>query len=218
MWRVARRPRNGEDEQLVFSYIHPEDAVLNAGNRFDVPGAGVLYASTTIESCFAETLAWFRPSQRILKQVRLEPGYMNAGAVPAAWRDDRILLELRTDPDGLPFVSIDDGGTLDRLGEEESLVRELAAWGVTSDLDRSAIYSQDRRITRMLARWVYSQTDDTGHGLYAGLHYRSRLDKNWECWAIFDSRITIGVCDRVAITADDADLKRIASRWKLTIH
>lgn len=60
----------------------------------------------------------------------------------------------------------------------------------------------------MLARWVYSQTDDTGHGLYTGLHYRSRLDKNWECWAIFNSRITIGVCDSVAITADDADLKK----------
>lgn len=218
VWRVARRPRNDGDEELVFSYIHPEHAVLNAGNRFDVPGAGVLYAGTKVESCFAETLARFRPSKRIWQKLSNEPGYMNAGAVPAAWRDDRILLEMVADPDGLPFVSIDDGETLDRLSQEEPLVRELAAWGLSSDLDRSTLYSQDRRITRILARWVYSQTDDTGHGLYAGLHYLSRLDKEWECWAIFDNRINISVQDRVAIAANNIDLQKIAKGWTLTMH
>lgn len=218
IWRVARRPRGGDDEELVFSYIHPEDAALNAGNRFDVPGAGVLYAGTKVESCFAETLARFRPSQRIWNQVRHDPGYMNAGAVSAAWRDDRMLLKMATDPKGLPFVSIDDGETLNGLCQEEPLVRELAAWGLSADLDRSTLYSQDRRITRLLARWVYAQTDDTGHGLYAGLHYLSRLDPQWECWAIFDNRIAIEVQDRIAIVGDNPDLERIATKWKLSLH
>lgn len=42
---------------LRFSTISPVDATLpKAGNRFDVPGGGVLYAATKAEACYAETL------------------------------------------------------------------------------------------------------------------------------------------------------------------
>ncbi len=52
---MARRPtRRGTQ----FSEIDPVDALSgNAGNRFDVVGGGVLYASTDIEGCYREVLA-----------------------------------------------------------------------------------------------------------------------------------------------------------------
>jgi hypothetical protein len=38
-----------------------------------------------------------------------------------------------------------------------------------------------RRITQLIARVVYSETDA------AGLRYTSRVDANEECWAVFDT-------------------------------
>lgn len=81
LWRVARRRTS-----LAYSRIAAEDAMRNAGNRFDVPGAGVLYAAETPEACFVETLARFRPSLRMLADVAMDEDYMNAGAIPSAWR------------------------------------------------------------------------------------------------------------------------------------
>ncbi|MGI8887526.1 MAG: RES domain-containing protein [Nocardioidaceae bacterium] len=50
---------------LNYSTISPTDAELpKAGNRFDVPGGGVLYAATTRAGCFVETLARFASSGR----------------------------------------------------------------------------------------------------------------------------------------------------------
>jgi hypothetical protein len=43
--RVARRT-----DPLAFSRIAPEDAWTDAGNRFDIPGAGVLYAADTVRA------------------------------------------------------------------------------------------------------------------------------------------------------------------------
>lgn len=58
MWRVARRAAPFRP-----STTSPSDAALaRAGNRFDVPGVGVVYLATELEGCFAETLACFRLS------------------------------------------------------------------------------------------------------------------------------------------------------------
>lgn len=52
LWRVER-----VDPPLRFSVLNPVDAMNDrAGNRFDVPGAGVLYGATSPEGGFAETL------------------------------------------------------------------------------------------------------------------------------------------------------------------
>lgn len=60
VWRVARLGKGTE-----FSQIDPVDALsLNAGNRFDVVGGGVLYASTLLEGCYREVLARLRPAPR----------------------------------------------------------------------------------------------------------------------------------------------------------
>jgi hypothetical protein len=77
LWRIGRR-----DDPLRFARISQADAALpRAGNRFDVPGGGVLYASTTIQGCLAETLAPFRPSPVVAAAVREDLGYMDPGGI-----------------------------------------------------------------------------------------------------------------------------------------
>ena len=65
----------------------------------------------------------------------------------------------------LPFVDIDDTNTLLALGAQ--LHGELAALGV-DELDRGSVYSANRRLTRVLASWIYSRTDDDGEPRTAG--------------------------------------------------
>ncbi|MUK03063.1 hypothetical protein GM708_14715 [Vibrio cholerae] len=60
VWRVALIPSGQR-----FSEIAPDDALLpDAGNRFDVPGGGVLYCATSPRGSYLETLAGKRVSPR----------------------------------------------------------------------------------------------------------------------------------------------------------
>ncbi len=212
VWRVARRT-----DPLAFSRIAPEDAWTDAGNRFDVPGAGVLYAADTPRACYVETLARFRPTPRMLAEVDTDGDYMNAGAIPAAWREDRVLARMEVDPNGPAFVDIDTSTTLTHLAAQPDLRAGLEALGVT-DLDRGALYTSNRRVTRLLALWLYAQTDDTGAGRYAGLRYQSRLGKQHTCWAIFADRTQLTLLDAHAITRTDLDLVHVANEWSLSLH
>jgi hypothetical protein len=49
-----------EESQLRLAWIDPITAEGPHGNRYDVPGGGVLCASTQVHGCFAETLARYR--------------------------------------------------------------------------------------------------------------------------------------------------------------
>lgn len=89
VWRVARRTN-----PLANSRIVPEGAWTDTGNRFDIPGAGVLYAADTVRACYVETLARFRPSPRILAEIAHDGDYMNAGQSPP--RGERIASSRRS--------------------------------------------------------------------------------------------------------------------------
>jgi len=81
LWRVERI-----SPALRFSRINAVDAMNErAGNRFDVPGAGVLYGATAAVGGYAETLAGFRPRASMvdaLNRVTPEPGRVLPGEVP----------------------------------------------------------------------------------------------------------------------------------------
>ena len=209
LWRIGRR-----DDPLRFARISQTDATLpRAGNRFDVPGGGVLYAATTIQGCFAETLARFRPSPAVAAAVREDPGYMDPGGIPAAWREDRRLVSFALAAP-LPFVDIDNTSTLLALGPQ--LHGELAALGV-DELDRGSVYSANRRLTRVLASWLYSRTDDDGQPRYGGIRYESRLGRQWECWAIFDGAL-LTTSTVTPIDSRNSALMAIADQYGLTPH
>lgn len=52
---------------------------------------------------------------------------------------------------------------------------------------------------------------------YAGLHYRSRLENEWECWAVFDD-VPIQVEEIRPITLNMPELQQAASPLDLTVH
>ena len=180
LWRVERI-----SPALRFSRINAVDAVNErAGNRFDVPGAGVLYGATAAAGGYAETLAGFRPRASMveaLTHVTPEPGRVLSGQVPASWLTTRRLRSFDV-IGSLPFVDLESPATHTHLTEKAAPV--LLHQGL-ENLDIPAVRGPSRLLTRAIASWIYSQTDEHGHALYAGIRYVSRLG-DFECWAIFD--------------------------------
>lgn len=110
VWRVARLGKGTQ-----FSEIDPVDALsLNAGNRFDVVGGGVLYASTLLEGCYREVLARLRPAPGMADLDEDDDRHMRAGNVAASWRENRRRFALGL-PDALPFVDVEHQDTWNTL-------------------------------------------------------------------------------------------------------
>ena len=78
-------------------------------------------------------------------------------------------------------------------------------------------YSRDRRITRHISQWIHDHTKPDGTPTYAGIRYLSRLDTDWECWAVFD-RTAVTETQRYAISARHPALKVITTRWEILIR
>ena len=71
------------------------------------------------------------------------------------WREDRVLAQIRVDPDGPAFVDIDTSRTLNHLSDQPELRAGLDSRGV-SDLDRRVLYTENRRVTRLLGHLLRS--------------------------------------------------------------
>lgn len=212
VFRVARG-----DAPMRFSVIDPADvAVPNGGNRYDVPGGGVLYCATTAAGCYAETLARFRPSAAVRAAVQHEdPAFMMCGGVPADWRARRlkIVVEALTP---LPFLDVEHPDTHDFL--TTALAQEIAQLVPSlsnGSIDVPTIRGANRLLTRMVASWAFAATDDDGAPLYSGIRYVSRLGDH-ECWAIFEGTEVIELA-RHPIARSDPDLRTVAQGWDLNV-
>ena len=189
VWRVGRAP----DPLAPSPPLDPDDLDNpKTGNRFDSPLGNyrALYFATTLDGCYGETLARFRPDTKLLAVIGSEwedAGFMGIGEVPADWRQRRIAVQVRfpEDPrfsDGIRFLDVDSGETRAALRHE--LAATLAFYGY-DDFDAGVVHAQDRRITRWIGQWAYNARDAEDRPVYAGIHYASRLDPKWECWAVF---------------------------------
>ena len=97
LWRIGRSP-----DPLRCS-DPPDPSLLDsptAGNRFDSPTQDyrVCYFASTLDGCFGETLARFRPNLR-LAAIAAEDGFMAIGEVPADWRHRRLAVRVTTATD-----------------------------------------------------------------------------------------------------------------------
>lgn len=199
-------PRAGE-----LNYPH-------AGNRFDSPTEDfrVCYFATDLEACFGETLARFRPDPALISAAD-EEGFMPAGSVPADWRNQRIAVQVEFAPSGvLPELRFLD---VEALKTRRELRRELAsllAYYGYEDLEVPTVRGADRRITRWIAKWAFEQRDADGAPVFAGIRYLSRLNTNWECWAVFHD-IEIKEITREPIERQNEALKSIAHHFDLHI-
>lgn len=196
---------------LRYSRITAETAGLDrSGNRFDVPGAGVLYAASTEQGAFAETTAHFRRSASVLERMAKAGATVDELQIPsvdASWRATRVVRSLCT-REALPFVDIEAAQTHTYLTEHARSV--LLSLGVPV-LDVPAVSGHSRRLTRGLATWIYQARDDAGEPLYGGIRYLSKLSNEYECWAIFDGTTVEALGER-RITIDDPDLVAVTAR------
>lgn len=212
LWRVAR----GDDPLAVPLSSSSGDAAR--ANRFDplTLDYGVLYFGTSLEVCFAETLARLRPDLSLLALVEqdwADADFMPVGSVPTDWRQRRTAVRVQLTK-GTRFVDIDSPQTHQFLRKELAL--GLSTLGV-KELDVSTVRGDDRRVTQMISEWVYRNGDGQG-GEVAGIRYESRLGNGWECWALFDDvAIEKVVAERMSITLDLPDLQRIAKLFDLTV-
>lgn len=209
LWRIATT-----DNSLRFAQINPITAAGPHGNRYDVPGGGVLYASTDVRGCFAETLARYRVKlgSPVAIAAAKDTGFMPPGSIPASWREARRKYKLTT-PNPLPFLDIENEDTRSVLEREMPLA--LARFNV-ENLDIPTIRGSDRRLTRAFADWAYTRTGADGRPLYSGIRYVSKHG-DYECWAIFDGT-NVEPLEAESIEKLDPDLVAVASVFNLTIH
>ncbi|MCR1785368.1 RES family NAD+ phosphorylase [Nocardioides carbamazepini] len=208
--RIARR-----GGLCRFSTINPVDAALpRAGNRFDVVGGGVLYAGTSPDACYAETLSRFRPTPVIRELLKEnDPGFMVVGGVPQDWRLQRVMGELAL-VDPLPFLDVEHPTTHAHLSDV--LAPELVALGYKAGIDISDVCNQDRRLSRAIADYAFTATEPDGTSTYSGIRYMSRISSQWECWAIFEGT-QVEIKDERGLQLNDAALESVANMWDLRI-
>jgi hypothetical protein len=167
----------------------------------------------------------FRADRKLAKVIGEEwhdLGFMAVGDIPADWRQRRTAVHVRFPteganskfPFGMQFLDIESAQTREELREDfEPLLSYLGY----PDLDVPVVRGHDRRVTRYIGRWAFEQRDDDERPLYAGIRYLSRLNSEWECWAVFDN-VEIEVLNRRPILREDAALQRVAKLYKLTIY
>lgn len=210
------------------------------GNRFDDPALHLppedrfqaLYCATKRHVTFAETLAALRPSLATLAGLAsirdeepiesmlfgsTDPSEVRYGLVRADWRLPRVMGHTILDP-RLQFVDLGTARTSQHL--RSALAAEALAHGAT-DIDQSLLMESRRGFTNIVARYVYELRNEEGTPRFAGIRYSSRLDSNWECWALFADRMehVPGMPSLPEkIQPDDPDLVEIASIFRLTIE
>jgi hypothetical protein len=221
VWRVGRAP----DPLAPPDPLPPSELDQpNTGNRFDSP-LGVyraLYFASTLEGCFGETLARFRPDPALREVVAdewSERGFMLLGEVPADWRQRRIAVNVRFPAEppfhrGVQFLDVEALESREALRVE--LAPLLAHYGIP-DLDVATVRGADRRITRWIGQWAYDARNDDGTPRFAGVRYLSRLSTDWECWAIFDDAPIVEL-NRRPVLRTDPSLQAVADIYGLVPH
>lgn len=189
-----------------------------AGHRFDSPvgNYAVLYFGTRLEGCFGETLARFRPNTALAAEIRADwaaRGFMPPSEIPADWRHRRLAVRATSAQEDTVFLDVESAAT--RATLEIRLAAGLAALDVP-DLDVAAIRGGDRRVTRLVSQWAWSQVDENGYPEFAGVRYLSRLNTDWECWAVFD-RVPTRELERIAITRGMPALVGVEKLWNIRV-
>lgn len=234
VYRLARGVKPFDPPDWVYA---KEDGTF--GNRFDDPTASnghppeqrfrAIYCATQRLAAFGETLAHFRVSATVLAGLDaiddeestedalagvVDPEDRTRGLVTVDWRGKRRICHASLDAN-TRYADIGSHQTMQYLRSE---LAPLAVEYKISDVDLSALTSQQRPFTQHCARHIYTLTNGHGGPACAGIRYVSRLDANWECWAIFDDRLTHTSGFPANILADDADLIAIAKSFRLTIE
>jgi hypothetical protein len=145
-------------------------------------------------------------------------GFMAVGDIPADWRQRRTAVHVRFPDDGnerlaqgVAFLDIESAQTREALRPDFEPLLKFYGY---DDLDVPVVRGHDRRVTRYISQWTFEQLDEAERHLYAGIRYLSRLNSNWECWAVFDF-VRIQELNRRPILREDEAFTRITQLYGL---
>lgn len=209
------------------------------GGRFDDPAKPsdlaealrfrIIYCGSQRAGAFAETIVRMRPSLDDLAAVQavrqseqytsvsyplVDPEESTRGVVTAEWRSRRRVGSTLLDQ-SLMFVDIASPQTMNHL---RSVLAPVASSLGFQDVDLSIMTGYHRPFTQLCARYIYERRDEHGKPVFAGIRYVSRLNPNWECWAIFDTRMIHQARAAETIEVDDSDLMEVAALFGLSIE
>ncbi len=215
----------------------PDDGTFRG--RFDDPGKltgiaesqrfRIIYCASQRTGAFAETIVRFRLTLDALSKLQevsqskhcpfvshtlFDPDDPARGIVTATWRLRRRIGSALLDQ-SLRFVDIASPQTMNHL---RSVLAPAASSLGFQDVDLSTMTGYHRLFTQLCARYVYERRDERGAPVFAGIRYVSRLNPNWECWAIFDTRMVHQPRDAEAIETDDPDLVEVGALFGLSIE
>lgn len=166
-------------------------------NRFDDPQCtySVRYVADRIRGCLVELLARFRYDNEAERRIAAVVGVDDdaEGAHPGAdavgdWLAVQQVATCQLVEPAAPFVSVNDAAELAALDRHPDVravldTSPLSAPGKPAELDGAAIRlpgAIGRVITQAVSRAVYERDPQP-----AGIAYRSRLDDNERCFAIY---------------------------------
>lgn len=229
IYRVARKPYPPFEPR---PWPAPKDARPDGtfGNRFDDPSGlwGVpekdrfraIYCAAQPAGAFGETIARFQVSLTLIADIGnvIEDeeteddliGYIDDGWLKSVW-----LVHAQLDP-SLRFADIEAAETIQTLRHAPAVARKAAELGFNT-VDLSNIIGPQRLLTQTTARYIYEQVDDSGNPLFAGVRYISRLNEEWECWALFDTRVRYSAVITEEIQADNPDLLNAGALLRVSL-
>jgi hypothetical protein len=142
---------------------------------------------------------------------------MGIGEVPADWRNQRIAVRATcVQSELLPTIRFLDVEALKTRRELEAGLAPLLAYYGYSELDVPTVRGGDRRITRWIGKWAFERRDSDGAPMFAGIRYLSRLNTEWECWAVFHD-VDIRELSREPIERGNHSLTAVAREFGLTV-
>ncbi|MDQ3896904.1 MAG: hypothetical protein M3326_06590 [Actinomycetota bacterium] len=174
----------------------------------------LLHRITNLEACFGETLSRYRadPKLAFIEDEWQKLSFMARGSVPKDWWMRRTAVRVEVATDAL-FLDVEALSTRKFLQKELGAVLQL--FGV-DDLDVAAIRGRDRRVTRLISEWAWHQADPDGRPVFAGIRYLSRIETDWECWAVFDD-VDIVELERHPILPTTPELIKTAEVYDLRV-
>jgi hypothetical protein len=219
-WRVSKVPSPLTPSRYTLTAAELDDP--KAGNRFDAPTGGfqVLYFGSDLACAFGETLSRLRPDPWVWDQmsqadINEMSGLMEKGSVSADWRQTRTAVQAKVEPEGALFIDVEALATRKALQRMSGIAWYLATYG-PQQLDVPAVRGDDRRLTRWISQAIRGL--EYGDEPIAGIKYRSKVDTDWTCWAVFCDRVELREVDRKPITRELPALMYVADLFDLVIH
>jgi hypothetical protein len=223
LWRVAKSEYGAVNPPVRTGTEYDEWC------RFDLPGRRTMYAASSRVGAYAEALASLRPSLSTIPFADIFPdidagddpvaadfqdrGYLAPGHIPKQWRVDRCIAQ----------VAVHAGWCID-VNDVKSLAALRRGLGPTlgglgcRDLDGGIIRSENRSVTVGIASWVAAQVLHDGSEPL-GIRYRSRLNDDWRCWALWGgiqgAPVPADEVGQSAIELHDCDLMALRDLWGL---